>query len=76
MLEKDRVTYTPFEKGKFVTKVHNNIVLCEICGRETTYDATKRCDGCWDMEKGLRFFIEKDKEKAIKWLEDNLKKLR
>ena len=51
MLEKDRVTYTPFEKGRFVTKVHNNIVLCEICEKETDYDATSRCDRCWEWKK-------------------------
>ena len=51
-------------------------VVCEICERPTQYDATKRCDGCWDMEKGLRMLVDKDKNKAIKWLENNLKLLK
>ena len=51
-------------------------VLCEICGCETQYDATKRCNACWEMEKGLRFLKNRDKTKAKKWLEEQLKELK
>ena len=50
-------------------------VLCEICGERTQYDATKRCNLCWEMEKGLRILKNKDKNKAKKWLKDQLKEL-
>lgn len=67
VLYKEKLNKERFNKAK---------VTCEICGKETPYDATKRCDCCWEMEKGLRFLVEKDKDKAIKWLEDNLKELK
>lgn len=59
-----------------VNPIKNEKTLCEICGKETPYDATKRCDCCWEMEKGLRMLTDKDKDKAIIWLENNLKKLK
>lgn len=62
----DRIEFSYNKKEK---------VLCEICGKETPYDTSKRCDSCWEMEKGLRWLVTKDKELAIKWLKDNLNKL-
>ncbi len=50
-------------------------VKCEICGNNTPYIGTKRCDYCWEMEKGLRNFIRIDKNKAKEWLKDRLKEL-
>lgn len=61
--------------GRVELTTHNK-VLCKICGGETYYDATKRCDGCWEMEKGLRMLADKDKDKAMRWLEERLKELK
>ncbi len=57
------------------TEVFNK-TLCNLCGKETPYIAMGKCALCWEMEKGLRMLTEKDKSKAIKWLEDNLKELK
>ncbi len=54
----------------------DNTVPCKVCGKETYYIAMGRCSLCWEMEKGLRMIADKDPDKAIKWLEDNLKELR
>ncbi len=51
-------------------------IPCEICGICTYYLGTKRCDSCWNMEQGLRMLADKDKNRAIKWLEDKLKELK
>lgn len=37
-------------------------VPCELCGEKTYLIATKRCNGCWELESRI---IE-DKELAIK----------
>ena len=69
--------YIGFNRELENRKLENkNTVLCEICGKDTIYHATKRCSNCWDMERGLRTLADKDKSKAIKWLEDNLKSLK
>lgn len=57
-------------------RLNKEKVTCEICGKETLYDETKRCNCCWEMEKGLRMLTDKDKDKAIIWLENNLKELK
>ncbi len=50
-------------------------IPCELCGNKTPYLGTKRCNTCWEMEKGLRIFISTDKKKAKEWLKDRLKEL-
>lgn len=49
---------------------------CKLCGRKSPYIAIGECSLCWDMEKGLQSLIEKDRGRAIRWLEDNLKELK
>jgi len=50
--------------------------LCSLCGKETPYVASQKCALCWEMEQGLRMLADKNKDTAIKWLEDKLKELR
>lgn len=30
------------------------VVECELCGGPTAMTATKRCDGCWELERRIR----------------------
>lgn len=33
-------------------------VKCEICGKDTINDGTKRCDRCWELEKRISADLE------------------
>jgi hypothetical protein len=36
-------------------------VPCEICGTETQYTGTKRCDNCWEVETRIDYFLNHKK---------------
>jgi hypothetical protein len=33
------------------------LVACETCGRPTDKTGTKRCDGCWEVEHRLDWYL-------------------
>lgn len=68
------ISYPNISFGKVIK--HNDKTLCDLCERETSYIAAKRCSQCWEMEQGLRMLADKNKDKAVKWLEERLKELR
>jgi hypothetical protein len=35
-------------------------VPCETCGELTAMTGTKRCDGCWEIERRLRDYLRSD----------------
>lgn len=35
-------------------KHDSETVPCELCGRPTRMQGTKRCDGCWELETRIR----------------------
>lgn len=71
-----RLRNTSFGKPIHINNIDNEKTLCNLCGKETPYLAAQKCSLCWEMEQGLRMLADKDKSKAIKWLEDNLKELK
>jgi hypothetical protein len=50
-------------------------VPCEVCGRSTSFLGTKRCDSCWNMESEFKSLRSHDREKARKWLSEQLESL-
>jgi len=38
--------------------MNENTILCEICGAATIFQATKRCNGCWEVEAGLSDYLK------------------
>jgi hypothetical protein len=37
---------------------------CETCGQPTPMLGTKRCNGCWEVEHRLRYYLLDGKAKA------------
>lgn len=50
-------------------------IPCEICGDSTTYTGTRRCNSCWEMERGFELLRRKP-DKARRWLTDKLAEIR
>lgn len=40
-------------------------VPCDVCGDPTLATATKRCDGCWEVEHRLRDFLKSQRGQVV-----------
>jgi hypothetical protein len=38
---------------------------CEVCGKPTQYEGTKRCDNCWEVERRLKTYLKSPKGQAF-----------
>lgn len=45
--------------------MNEHTVPCEICGKATTSRATKRCNGCWEVESRLADYLKNPKGQAF-----------
>ena len=43
-------------------------VPCETCGAPTLMDGTKRCDGCWEVERRLKAYLIRGGERAREFI--------
>lgn len=55
-------------KGRF-DELLQEIISCKTCGGDTTMLGTKLCDPCWELDKGWRELVRRDKDKARDWLQ-------
>lgn len=40
-------------------------VPCQFCGRPTIMTNTKKCDGCWEVARGLSDFLRAESGRAF-----------
>lgn len=45
-------------------------ILCELCGAPTIFEATKRCNACWELESRLYHLRLWSKPKGVALLRD------
>lgn len=48
------VTVARVEDDRKFNAWGEEIISCGICGGPTTMTGTKRCDGCWELERRVR----------------------
>ena len=59
-------------EGQF-DKQLREIILCKMCGDDTTMLSTKLCNNCWELDEGWRWLIQQDKSKAREWLQERMR---